>query len=674
MKKFLFTCFLALPCLAGSPPFLSLVAQSPGADSLPTSIGPHRGGSSRSDAFSHGSPGLVKRGDEFSPSTGPPMEGSDQPVPQFSIELSGGEALVYQSGTSIPKKSKFDATVQPTPDYGRSKVSESSVSQQQSSFIGPKSTLEVNLSDEEFTRGQKEVSPAIWRENTQFVLIYGELINPDSLAPLRFTWKENLLPGDLALKDSSFNVQPKPGTFFDGVLDPRAQKFLVKIPVQSPLGRLSLELGNHSLIKEFLVFPGDSIKIGIDLQENTLVFGGPEKDWFEAQHAAFRARKATQFDSPRALLQLNREAFLDQEDYRTQLESQDMVFGARVGIYELGKDGLDREYNALFPKHPEGIPGLREALSYSDRLDPYRLDLLKSGIEAFYFRDHLSTLRKYNYSMILSLGDSVSAQRAMALFPEILELTGRKISELENKDGCTPCMDLALEWALINRILNGSSLEKGLAIVLRPELADQVLLSRGLRDLRSRGLNFEELAAIEKSLQGESTKQTWRTLTAAFNMGGKLPVTDFITLEGTRAQLSELIDRPTLLYFYFSTCTHSSNYFKNYLKPFFEKHHEPLGFQVVAISVDEDKALWRSQLSDYALPQWTNLNLEPSEWEKWTSTYQIQSFPRTLLIDSSGGIRAFTIGGQDFEEYSERLIFLLRAAQEPISHHQFKPY
>lgn len=506
------------------------------------------------------------------------------------------------------------------------------------------------------------------------VLIYGELINPDSLTPLRFSWKENLLPGDLALKDSSFNVQPKPGTFFDGVLDPRAQKFLVKIPVQSPLGRLSLELGNRSLIKEFLVFPGDSIKIGIDLQENTLVFGGPEKDWFEAQHAVFRARKATQFDSPRALLQVNREAFLDQEDYRTQLESQDSIFGARVGIYELGKDGLDREYRALFSKHPVDIPGLREALSYSDRLDPYRLDLLKSGIEASYFRDHLSTLRKYNYSMILSLGDSVSAQRAMALFPEILELTGRKISELENKDWCTPCMDLALEWALINRILNGTSLEKGLAIVLRPELADRVLLSRGLRDLRSRGLNFEELAAMEKSLQGESTKQTWRTLTAAFMPGGKLPVTDFITLEGTRAQLSELIDRPTLLYFYFSTCTHSSNYFKNYLKPFFEKHHESLGFQVVAISVDKDKALWHSQLSDYALPQWTNLNLGPSDWEKWTSTYQIQSFPRTLLIDSSGGIRAFTIGGQDFEEYSERLIFLLRASQEPISHHQFKPY
>jgi thiol-disulfide isomerase/thioredoxin/uncharacterized protein (UPF0548 family) len=42
---------LILLLLCWSSPFLRLVAQSPGADSLPSSIGPHRGGSSRSDAF-----------------------------------------------------------------------------------------------------------------------------------------------------------------------------------------------------------------------------------------------------------------------------------------------------------------------------------------------------------------------------------------------------------------------------------------------------------------------------------------------------------------------------------------------------------------------------------------------------------------------------------------------
>lgn len=476
------------------------------------------------------------------------------------------------------------------------------------------------------------------------------------------------------MKDSSFQVQLKHGTFFDGVLDPRAKKFLIRLPIQSPLGRLSLELGNRSLVREFLVFPGDSIKLGIDLQENTLVFGGPEKDWFEAQYAVFRAQKAKLFDSPRTLLEVNREAFLDQQDYRRQLEAQDSVFGARVGIYELGKDGLDREYRALFPKLPDGIPGLSEALSYLDRLDAHRLDVLSSWIEASYFRNHLNTLRKYNYAMILAMGDTATALRAKALFPQILELTKEKISQQEKRDWCTPCMDLALEWALINRSLNGTSLENGLAQVLPPMLTDQVLLSRGLKELRSKGLSFEEISAIEKSLQEEGNQQIWKKLTTAFKAGGTLPNTDFISLEGNRTRLSDLIDRPTLLYFYFSTCTHSSNYFKNYLKPFFEKHHQRLGFQVVAISVDADKGLWRSQLAEYALPQWTNLNLEPSEREAWSSTYQIQSFPRTILIDASGGIRAFTIGGQDFEEYAQRLSSLIRAAQEPISINLIKPH
>ena len=42
---------LILLLLCCSSPSLSLVAQSPGADSLPTSIGPHRGGEARSDTF-----------------------------------------------------------------------------------------------------------------------------------------------------------------------------------------------------------------------------------------------------------------------------------------------------------------------------------------------------------------------------------------------------------------------------------------------------------------------------------------------------------------------------------------------------------------------------------------------------------------------------------------------
>lgn len=670
MKKFLFTCFLAPLCLYGSTSFLSLVAQSPGADLLQRSDSPHRGGAILPDSFFENSGDaevsmLPLHGSSLSTVDGGPILWSLENETASLRASARSDAQLHQS--LVPSEVEAsDTCAEPGRIIGHPTILPPPVLSEE---LESRSSLPPVLKFQKasFSQLRQEGTSAVGLGDSSFVILYGELINPDSLTPLQVSWKEHLLPGDMALKDSSFQVQLQHGTFFDGVLDPRAQKFLVKLPIQSSLGRLSLDLGNRSLVKDFLVFPGDSIKLGIDLQENTLVFGGPEKDWFEAQYAVFRAQKTNQFDSPRTLLEVNREAFLDQQDYRRQLETQDSVFGARVGIYELGKDGLDREYRALFPKLPNGIPGLSEALSYSDRLDAHRLDVLSSWIEASYFRNHLNTLRKYNYAMILAMGDTATAQRAKALFPEILELTKEKISQQEKRDWCTPCMDLALEWALINRSLNGTSLEDGLTQVLPPMLSDQVLLSRGIKDLRSKGLSFEEIAAIEKSLQEEGTQQTWRKLTAAFKAGGTLPDTDFITLEGTRTRLSDLIDRPTLLFFYFSTCTHSSNYFKNYLKPFFETYHQALGFQVVAISVDIDKGLWRSQLAEYALPEWTSLNLEPSEREAWSSRYQIQSFPRTILIDSSGGIRAFTIGGQDFEGYSKYMLSLIQSAQEPIS-------
>ncbi|WPR77943.1 TlpA disulfide reductase family protein [Algoriphagus sp. NG3] len=137
------------------------------------------------------------------------------------------------------------------------------------------------------------------------------------------------------------------------------------------------------------------------------------------------------------------------------------------------------------------------------------------------------------------------------------------------------------------------------------------------------------------------------------------------TLAGDTVMLADVVDQPTLLYFYFSTCTHSANYFKRYLWPLYQELADKEGFQLVGISADSDPDLWQSALTDYSSPELTNLRMTEDALDSWIDTYEIVGFPRAFLLDSDGTIRAFKIGGSDYPQLKEKFLELLGTVSFP---------
>src|SRR5690606_15932483 len=118
----------------------------------------------------------------------------------------------------------------------------------------------VSLVDTSGSLGQDGI-----RSSAPFgALIYGELINPDSLGPLRIVFSPLKTDLGQSLPVSTLEIRTTHGTCFDGVLDPRVRKFRIQLPEFSDHAYFSLYLDDRPLIEEFMVNPMDSMMVGID--------------------------------------------------------------------------------------------------------------------------------------------------------------------------------------------------------------------------------------------------------------------------------------------------------------------------------------------------------------------------------------------------------------------------
>ncbi|OOG69921.1 thioredoxin family protein [Algoriphagus sp. A40] len=631
MKKILFTCFLIQLCLYGSPPVLSQVVQSPGADLLHRFAGPtvsphsgdtHRGGETLSDTF-------LKFNDGAEVSSHP---------------LHSGGPWTVNSGLNIPTTASADNPTTKQASF--------------SPFRGPGGTTRQ---PDNWTTASADNQTTL--PSPPSVLIYGELINPDSLGILKLSYSEVFLSQGLALRDTAFQPVLTHGTFFDGVLDPRVQKFQARIPVKEGPALLSMDIGQRSLLRDYLVYPGDSIKIGADLQDFAIVFSGPQAAWFEAQYAVKRAQAAAKFGASRTLLENNKEVLLNREDNRSRLEAQDTVFGARISIYEFGHDGLDIELSVLLDTSRTAIPGWTALQAFRGRIPPDSFALLESQLLGKFYASHLATFRKYHYAMPLALGDSTAARRAKAAMPEVLSKLDADLSEVLAKGLSPGAMDLARERSVTDRTLKGNSVEVSVAGKFQSPVRERLLLSVLTKRLQLGGIDPEEWETYAAYLEGTMVDSGFEALKASFQPGVPLSPAAFLGLDGAEISLDEFKGKPALLYFYFSGCTHSGNYFRNYLWPFYQEVGEELGLQVIAVSVDRDLDLWRAELSAYSSPEITNLNLPSDQSEAWLNRYHITGFPRTMLLDGEGKVLSHSLSSIDYEDYKSRILFLLQTDQ-----------
>lgn len=509
------------------------------------------------------------------------------------------------------------------------------------------------------TRSQRQ--EGIRSSASSGTLIYGELINPDSLGPLRVVFSPYKKELGQTLPDSTLEVSTTHGTFFDGVLDPRVRKFRVRLPEFTENAYFSLYLDDRPLIEEFLVSPYDSMMVGIDLKRAAMVFAGPAGKFMETQYLLYRAREEHRFASPRNLVERDRETYLDTKDYRSQLKKANQEFGARLRILELMKDHVYLELGKL-TMPVDAIPGWKILESRKDLLTPAQYLMLREDLLGTHYATAISSIRRYGYLVAKGQKNQDAVDRIEAEMPEVLSSLKKRMTNLAANQLTGGGAYFYKEWAKFNAALQNQDYTDLVLAEFKGETKDLLLYAYAMELVSRQEDPVRFLADITDLMDQSSYRSELKEMED--RLAPQIPIhfAEFTDLKGERVDTDDLKGKPTLLYFYFSTCTHSANFFQRVLKPIYQSG---LGdMQLIAVSVDNDPDLWKTQLSTYSDPSLTNLRLPSKTWRGWLDHYLITGYPRTMLLDEDGKIISIWVPGRTEDAFRSSLNSLL-GSQEP---------
>ncbi|MBN7818072.1 TlpA family protein disulfide reductase [Algoriphagus pacificus] len=606
MKKILFTCLLGYLCLPISIS-TAQVADPPGADPLHRSM-PPRGGDSRSEPF-------------------------------FSFtaqDIDGGPSLLSPACppwrvSGLPSKEEFSLV-------------DDAISLKQGGFGSPAG-----------------------EDNFGVALFYGELINPDSLSPLAFSWTPYFFSRDAPFMKEEALVELEKGEFYDGVSSPRVRKFSFELSLADRAGYFTLTLGDRPLLEDYLVYPGDSVKIDLDLFHSSIVFGGPDAVFYEVQYALKRLVARMDFDAPMVMFSSRSRPRFQKAENQALMEKYKTAFGSHFQLVEVGKEAVDYFFTELDRGKELLAPQLELLEFYKDKLDKDRYDLLLTEVVSGFYGKRLSSFRKFHYPEVLSRFSVEEREkyldRILVLFSELEDWESDLDASVHTQSQLVsaPYLNLAMEKSMLKAIFGKRSYLSQVAEDYSGEMEDRLLsgyLSQYMGAIPDAATTLDSyLAATESS----PWKDRLVNLGHAFIPGETIIPVRLEDMEGQVYTEDFFKGQPTLLYFYFSSCAHSADFFQDILFPLYQDTQN-LGYRLVAISMDDDREFWKSRISKYSDLSLTNLITTPESKKRWRDYYEIHAFPKTMLLDGQGRVVSFNLrtGFTTYEAFKNKFIDLYR--------------
>lgn len=494
-------------------------------------------------------------------------------------------------------------------------------------------------------------------------LIYGELINPDSLGPIQLTFTPYYLDPKSAFLRQEFHIVPKKGEFFDGVMNPMSKKFTVELNLVDRPGYFSLDIKNRPILENYLISPGDSLKISIDLSLMEVLFAGEHAAFYEAQYAIKREQKRHAFNSPRQLVTSRDSPMLHKPENLAKMEKFKGQFGAQMLILEPGTESLDYLLEGL--ENPGMVleSQLKILGSFAARLSSEQYDLLKAKIYCDLYAGAFSTYRKFYHPMVERKFEETDRELYRERIQKLVDWAKGMEFLPTTQLVSAPFLDMALETTILTGIWGRRPFLDVVEVEYQGEVADRLragYLSHYLTALR------DGESIIPRFLEATSSspwKERITNLKQSHVPGDQILPIDLVSLDGGEFTRDDLLGRPTLLYFYFSTCAHSANYFQNYLFPLYQDTKE-LDYQLIAISVDKDPELWKSRIDKYSDASILNLNLRGDDLDRWVSYYEIYGYPKTMMLDQNGRILSFDIrkAGMTYQSFHGDFLDLYNSA------------
>ena len=498
-------------------------------------------------------------------------------------------------------------------------------------------------------------------------LIYGELTNPDSLGPLAFSWTPYFFSRDSPFMKEEALVNLEKGEFYDGVSSPRVRKFTFWMSLSDRAGYFTLTLGDRPLLEDYLVYPGDSIKVELDLFRSAIVFEGPDASFYEAQYALKRLLARMNFDAPMVMFSSKSRPRFQKESNQELIEKYKTAFGSHFQLVEIGKEAVDYFFSELDQGKEFLAPQLELLDFYKDKLDKDRFDLLLTEVVSGFYGKRLSSFRKFHYPEVLSRfaeeEQGKYLDRVVKLFDELEEWESDLDPSVHVRSQLVSAsyLNLAMEKSMLKAIFGKRSYLTQVEEDYSGEMKDRLLSGYLSQYMGAIPDPSTTLSSYVTATVTSPWKDRLVNLGHAFIPGETIVPVRLEDLEGKVYTEDFFLGQPTLLYFYFSSCAHSADFFQDILFPLYQDTQN-LGYRLVAISMDDDREFWKSRIGIYSDLSLTNLITTADSKKRWRDFYEINAFPKTMLLDGNGKIISFNLrtGFTNYKAFKNKFIDLYR--------------
>ena len=467
------------------------------------------------------------------------------------------------------------------------------------------------------------------------VLLYGEIIPLKVHEQLTLeVWENPIDPitHNPAMEYSKIPLQS--GTLKTG--NPGAYWFNRSIPLDHP-AYLSLQAGEVQLIRELLLFPGDSVMFQWDERSSQLAFAGPAKDWISLQQALSILSQSESLQNPIIIHSLNpSEMFGDAGEMQGYAESQKSSFSRQVSLWKVDPAEMLRELkDALATKKYQPLASLDLIESYSGRIPDARLDLLAAEQTSKAWKHYwvlLQSLRRYTEK------DPAVEQELKAFFETSL-LDFNPAEHLPGRIYAPAYLEMNYEKV---RLMQALFQKDPLAII--PELfqgveKERMLAKHLFRTFPASKLGFQDAMNLIADFQDLNLKASVADFLAPFAPDTPVDGSGFISQEGDTIGLDQFKGKTVLVHFWFTGCKASSAFYSTVLKELSQDYPGQEDFRIVSVSVDSSPKVWSHGLSTgkYSDPEWLQLNVgDIGSFHPFLKTYGIYAYPHVMLIDKEG--------------------------------------
>ena len=470
-----------------------------------------------------------------------------------------------------------------------------------------------------FLRGG-DARPDTFEKSSEQGMIYLEIASTHPPDTLWITYWEHLLSDTPAVTPGrEIPIQGQKGTFFEG--SSGSKVFAWELP-DLDRGYVSISDGKTELIHQWAFWKGDRLRMRIDLERGSTLFGGPQAEFYKTQYLLDRQFQEEKFNSSPILMAPSIEALdsdpvFQQAYQKAKAQASDIRLSLKIlAPEENGWAHLTESIQNPMTHHPAWNI-LRQA---DPNLTAQQKALLSSRI----------------WGGILS----VSTQRAESLVGQ-LQADSAKAAEFfrwsdqlkqeEKLETSHPLLVQSLtKLEIIRSKISGEevlSLLQTYPDDIRDELLGYFILSNynrlqgKLESYLLASLRTVETPWIRERLEGLADTQL-----------GTFVSEGLFDAEGNSVNLGAFEGKTVLLHFWISGCKFCRDDFQRVLQPLQDLVAGREDIILVTVNADGREDTWKSSLASDQYTTAQFLNLRAEKGAGILERYSIHSFPQKIIL------------------------------------------